>query len=149
MSHHCHIRDRFFIYSFKIKFGKQCSELEKFSSIVSRIFLILLIIFIASPCPADTLDYRNVITSSISYSGAVRVKRQDIFISHAEYESNFAGLYPEITLSGRAERYENIDNRDNTNVSTIGNEVIGGDESAWKSSLSLSGQFYISNWYKK
>lgn len=123
--------------------------MSKLSNGFARLYLLSLIIFTGIPCRADTLDYRNVVTSSISYSGAVRVKRQDIFISHAQYKSNFAGLYPEITLSGRAERYENIDNRDSTNISTIGNEVVGGDESAWRSSLSVSGQYYLSNWYKK
>ena len=120
----------------------------KFSSIVSRIFL-LFICFTALPCRADSLDYRDVITDSIAYCASLRVKSEDVFISDAQYRSNFAALDPVVTLGGRAERYENIDNRDNTTINTIDNEVVGGYDSAWRSSVSLSGQYAVSNWYKK
>jgi Outer membrane protein len=133
----------------KIKNGKQCDKLPKFSNIVPRVSLALLIIFIAHPCRADFLDYGNVVTDSISYSASLRVKMQDVLISDAEYRSNFAGLYPEINISGRSERYENLDHRNSTFINTIGNEVVGGSESSWRSALSLSGQYYISHWYKK
>jgi len=122
--------------------------LLKFSSIVSRVFL-LFICFTALPCRADSLDYRDVITDSIGYCASLRVKSEDVFISDAQYRSNFAALYPVVTLGGRAERYENIDNRDNTTINTIDNEVVGGYDSAWRSSVSLSGQYAVSNWYKK
>ena len=120
----------------------------KFSSIVSRVF-VLFICLTALPCRADFLDYRDVITDSIGYSASLRVKSEDVLISNAQYRSNFAALYPVVTLGGRTERYENIDNRDNTTINTIGNEVVGGYESAWRSSVSLSGQYAVSNWYKK
>lgn len=123
--------------------------MPKLSSIVPRACLVLLIISVASNCRADFLDYRDIITDSIRYSASLRVKSQDVFISEAQFRSALAELYPEITLSGRMERYENIDNRDNTGINTIGNEIIGGYQSAWKTSLSLSGQYYISHWYKK
>jgi outer membrane protein TolC len=123
--------------------------LPEFSNVVPRVFLVLLIIFIAYPCRADFLDYQDIITDSISYSASLRVKRQDVFISDAEYKSNFAGLYPEINIGGRSERYENLDHRNSPDINTIGNEVVGGSQSSWKSSLSLSGQYYISHWYKK
>jgi outer membrane protein TolC len=152
--------------------------LHKCSSIVPHVFLILLIIFTAHPCKAvlsdhqniftesaeneiagggqdagytgniEFLDYRDVITESIIYSAALRVKKQDVYISEAEYKGNFAGLYPAISLGGRSERYENLDHR-STGIKTIGNEVVGGSENSWKASLSLSGQYYISHWYKK
>lgn len=127
----------------------QCDRLFKFSSIVTRVYFILLIVFAASPCRADSLDYRNVITDSIGYSAALRVKHEDVYISDAQYRGNFAGLFPEIRFGGRAERYENIDDHNNTDVNMIGNEVIGGSQSAWKSSVSVSGQYYVSHWYKK
>ena len=123
--------------------------MPKLSNIVSGISFVLLIVFIAHPCRADFLDYRNVVTDSISYSASLRVKMQDVLISDAQYRSNFAGLYPEISVSGRSERYENLDHRNNADIHTIGNEVIGGSQSAWRSSLYLSGQYYISHWYKK
>ena len=90
-----------------------------------------------------------MITDSIGYCASLRVKSEDVFISDAQYRSNFAALYPVVTLGGRAERYENIDNRDNTTINTIDNEVVGGYDSAWRSSVSLSGQYAVSNWYKK
>jgi outer membrane protein TolC len=105
--------------------------------------------FTACICRADVLDYRTVILDSIGHSASVRVKSEDVCISNAQYRNNFAGLYPEIKLGGRAERYENIDHRDNTDVNSIGNEIIGGNQSAWKSSLSVSAQYYLSHWYKK
>jgi outer membrane protein TolC len=119
------------------------------SSIVPHIFLVLLLTFTAHPCRADFLDYREIVTDSINYSAALRVKRQDVYISEAQYKSNFAGLYPEINIGGRSERYENLDHRNSTGINTIGNEVVGGSQSSWRSSLSLSGQYYISHWYKK
>jgi outer membrane protein TolC len=133
----------------KIKNGRQCDKLSKFSGIVHRSALVILIILTAHPCRADFLDYRNIVTDSISYSASLRVKMQDVLISDAEYRSNFAGLYPEINVSGRSERYENLDHRNNADIHTIGNEVIGGSQSAWRTSLYLSGQYYISHWYKK
>lgn len=100
-------------------------------------------------CRADVLDYRTVILDSIGHSASVRVRSEDVYIANAEYRNNFAGLYPEIKLGGRAERYENIDDRNDTDINMIGNEVIGGSQSAWKTSLSVSGQYYLSNWYKR
>ncbi len=123
--------------------------MSKFSSIVPPIYFVYLIVFAAFPCRAEFLDYRDVITDSIGYSASLRVKHEDVYISNAQYRSNFAGLFPEIRLGSRAERYENIDDHNNTDVNMIGNEVIGGSQSAWKSSVSVSGQYYVSNWYKK
>lgn len=123
--------------------------MSKLSSFISRAIFVSLIIFTAVPCLADDLDYRNVITDSIGYSATLRVKSEDVYISNAQYRSNFAGLFPEIRVGGRAERYEDIDDRHNTDINMIGNEVIGGSQSAWKSSVSVSGQYYVSNWYKK
>lgn len=124
--------------------------MSKFSSIVTRVYFVMWIVFMICPCQAaDVLDYRDVITDSIGYSATLRVKSEDVYISNAQYRSNFAGLFPEINIGGRAERYENIDNRDSTGINSIGNEIIGGNQSAWKSSLSVSGQYYVSHWYKK
>jgi len=122
--------------------------LRECNSIVPYIFL-LLIILTANPSFADSLNYQDVLTDSINNSAILRVKKQDILISDAEYRSNFAGLYPGFDLSGRGERYENLDHRNDTGINTIGNEVIGSNQSAWRSALSLSGQYYISHWYKK
>jgi len=139
----------FFIYSFKNKIWKKCDKLPERNSIVPHIFLLLSIIFAAYPCFAGFLDYREIITDSINYSASLRLKKQDVYISEAQYKSNFAELYPVINLGGRSERYENLDHRNDTGINTIGNEVIGGNQSAWKASLSVTGQYYLSHWYKK
>jgi outer membrane protein TolC len=73
------------------------------------------------------------------------VRIEDINITDATYRQNFAGLFPEITANSRFERYENLDKRTDRGVDTISGEVIGGDESSWRSSIYLSGQYYISH----
>ena len=101
------------------------------------------------PAWAGVLTYRSAVNDSINYSAALRVKAEDIRISEAQYRANYAGLYPELNLSGRAERYENLDHRNDAAFNTIGNEVVGGSQSAWRSAFYLSGQYYFSHWYKK
>ena len=77
------------------------------------------------------------------------MKIEDINISHAQYRENFAGLFPTVNLSARAERYENIDRKKSTTYDAIGNEIVGGYESAWRTSTYIMGQYYLSHWYKK
>lgn len=70
-------------------------------------------------------------------------------IANAQYQGSRAELYPAININSRIERYENLDNRNQQTINTIGNEVVGGNQSAWRAALSLSGQYDISHWYKK
>ncbi len=98
---------------------------------------------------AGVLTYRSAVVDSINYSASLRVKSADIRISDAQYRSNYAGLYPEVNVSGRAERYESLDHRNDGTINTINNEVVGGSQSAWRSAFYLSGQYYFSHWYKK
>jgi outer membrane protein TolC len=98
---------------------------------------------------AGVLTYRNAVNDSINYAASLRVKAEDIRISDAQYRSNSAGMFPEINISGRAERYENLDHRNDIAINTIDNEVVGGSQSAWRSAFYLSGQYYFSHWYKK
>ena len=115
-----------------------------FNALLSIIF-----IFINCNANADVLIYRETIVSALRHSPNLRMKIEDIRISNAQYRASFAGLFPSINLSARAERYENIDSRIQDNIQTIGNEVVGGNQSAWRSSLNLTGQYYFSHWYKK
>ena len=58
---------------------------------------------------AELITYRGVIEDAIHSSAVLKVKEQDVKIAHAAYRQVFAGLYPELTLTGRLERYENLD----------------------------------------
>ena len=96
---------------------------------------------------ADLITYRNVIEAAIHSSAGLKVKEQDVKMAHAAYRQVFAGLYPELTLTGRLERYENLD-EDTQNIQSVNSEVVGG-ESSWRSLAYLSGQYDLSSWYKK
>ena len=122
--------------------------MSKFKAAVAAIVLTILV-YRAHNGWAGALTYRDVLLDSINYSASLRVKAEDINISNAQYRSNYAGLHPVINLTGRAERYENLDNRNDGNLYSINNEVVGGSSSAWRSGFYLFGQYYLSHWYKK
>jgi outer membrane protein TolC len=117
-------------------------------SIISM-FLTYATIIINMPCFADILIYHDAVVDSLHHSANLRAKMEDMHISDAQFRGNYARLYPEISFGGRAERYENLDQRNNQGIDTIGNEIVGGNQSAWRSSMYFSGQYYISHWYKK
>jgi len=96
---------------------------------------------------AELITYRDVIEAAIRSSAGLKVKVQDVKIAHAAYRQAFAGLYPELTLTGRLERYENLD-KDTRDIQSVNSEVVGG-QSSWRSLAYLSGQYEISSWYKK
>lgn len=96
---------------------------------------------------AETITYRGVIEDTIHSSASLKVKEQDVKIAHSTYRQVFAGLYPAMTLAGRLERYENLDDR-KQGIQSVNSEVVGG-ESSWRFLAYLSGQYDISSWYKK
>ncbi len=96
---------------------------------------------------AELITYRGVIEDAVHSSAVLKVKEQDVKIAHAAYRQVFAGLYPELTLTGRLERYENLD-KDTRDIQSVNSEVVGG-QSSWRSLAYLSGQYEISSWYKK
>lgn len=100
-------------------------------------------------CMAQSLNHRDAVIDALRHSPNLRMRIEDIRISDAQYRVSFAGLLPSINVSGRGERYENLDTRNSNNIQTIGNEVVGGYQSAWRSSVNLTGQYYFSHWYKK
>lgn len=123
-------------------------NLKKHKSMIGIVLIYLFFCFDYSVF-AETLTYRNAIEDSINHYANLRVKMEDVRISDAQYRGSFAELYPTINISGRTERYENLDTRNSQTIDTIGNEVVGGSQTAWRAALSLSGQYYISHWYKK
>ncbi len=109
----------------------------------------LLLFSLNEVCHADVLVHKDVVSDALRNSPTLRMKIQDVKISDAQYRTSFAGLLPTINISSRAERYENLDPRNTSTIETIGNEVVGGYQSAWRSSVNLTGQYYLSHWYKK
>lgn len=114
---------------------------------VIAVLTVLCILWFNAVAGAESITYRGVIEDTIHASAALKVKEQDVKIAHASYRQVFAGLYPELTLAGRLERYENLD-KDTQDIQSVNSEVVGG-ESSWRSLAYLSGQYEISSWYKK
>ena len=110
---------------------------------ILKTVIISVIVLIHISAHADDLTYRNAVVDSLHHSPNLRMKVADIKISEVQYKASFAGLFPTINLSGRTERYENLDDRNTSGFDTIGNEVVGGYQNAWKSSLNLTGQYYF------
>jgi outer membrane protein TolC len=113
------------------------------------LIIVFLICFIRSNSYAEVLVYGDAVNDSIRYSANLQMKIEDIHISHAQYRENFAGLFPTINIAARAERYENIDRHSSSTYDAIGNEIVGGYDSAWRTSTYIMGQYYLSHWYKK
>ncbi len=114
------------------------------------LFLFCLLIIVSTTlCWGQTITYQETVLAALRHSPQLRMRAEDIRIAEAQYKSSYAGLLPSIHLSGRAERYENLDSRSASGIDTIGNEVVGGNSTAWRSSVSVNGQYYFSNWYKK
>ena len=112
------------------------------------LLVLILVLALPSYSRADTISYQGMVQDALQQSARIRIKAEDIQISNAIYHQNHAGLYPEITAISRFEKHENLDNRGN-GINTISGEVVGGDQSAWRSSAYLLGQYYFSHWYKK
>ena len=127
---------------------KECL-LSNFKLIILLIVALLLFSLNELCHAADVLSHKNVVSDALNHSPNLRMKIQDVKISDAQYQSSFAGLLPTININSRAERYENLDSRNTNNIETIGNEVVGGYQSAWRSSVNVTGQYYLSHWYKK
>ena len=119
-----------------------------FRIVITSIVMLFAIVMGISPSYAERVTYSDVIKEAINNSARVRVKIEDIRIAHALYKQNYGSLYPEISVNSRTERYENLDKR-SQGLDTISGEIVGGDVSSWRSSVYLSGDYYISNWYKK
>ena len=113
------------------------------------VLILAFIIFIRFISNAEDLTYRDTVQDALRHSPNLMMKIEDIKISDAQYRTSFAGQFPSINLYGRAERYENVDSRNTSNVEVIGNEVIGGYQTAWRSAANVTGQYYLSHWYKK
>lgn len=104
---------------------------------------------LAGAAPPEVLTYRQAVRNTLDHSARIRAKEADVHIAEALYRQSAAGLYPELSLSGRVERYENLDRRAGQAAKTFSGEVIGGYATAWRAGLSLQGRYEVSNAYKK
>jgi outer membrane protein TolC len=102
----------------------------------------------ASLSHSENLTYENVLKDALNASARLRMKKEDVHISFAAHRQAAAGLFPEISVNSRLERYENLDKR-NIGIDTISGEVVGGSPSAWRTDVYLSGRYDLSSWYKK
>jgi adhesin transport system outer membrane protein len=116
-----------------------------------RLALAALFVFTVTvgAAPPEVLTYRQAVRNAMDSSARIRVKEEDVHIAEALYRQSAASLYPELSLSGRVERYENLDRRAGQAVKTFSGEVIGGYATAWRAGLSLQGRYEVSNEYKK
>lgn len=103
------------------------------------------------PCGAsavgERLSYEDIVGEALIYSSRLKVKKEEVFISEANYRQSLSNLYPTLALNGRLERFNNLTSRDS--IGTINGQVVGGAQDEWRSSVYLLGEYTLSNWYKK
>jgi outer membrane protein TolC len=97
---------------------------------------------------AESLTHEIVVRDALDASARLRMKKESIQVADAAHRQAAAGLFPEISVNSRLERYENLDKR-NIGIDTISGEVVGGSPSAWRTDVYLSGRYDLSSWYKK
>lgn len=110
------------------------------------ILIIFLFVFHCASAFADSITYETAVKDALKNSAKVKMKAEEIGIAHAYFKENQGGLYPQISANTRMEKYQNLYNTENI---TISGEVVAGEQTAWRNSAYLSGQYYLSNWYKK
>lgn len=94
-----------------------------------------------------TVRYEEVLEAALRYSPRIKEKVYEIDIAHAVYKQSISNFYPQISIGSRLEKFENL--TETTRFLIIGNQVIGGQPDEWRAGLYLSGEFYLSNLYKR
>jgi outer membrane protein TolC len=115
-----------------------------------KIFLyinIFLVLWLNSPCFAETFTYEKILKLAIENSPILKAKSYDIEISSLSYKQSYANILPQISLGNRIEKFENL--TPTTGFITVGGQVIGGQPDEWRTAIYLTGEYYLSNWYKK
>lgn len=116
-----------------------------------RVFasIVFFTVFLLAPLShSENLTYETVVRDALGASARLRMKKEDIHVADAAHRQAAAGLFPEISVNNRLERYENLDKR-YAGIDTISGEVVGGSPSAWRTDAYLSGRYDVSSWYKK
>ncbi|PKL51450.1 MAG: hypothetical protein CVV37_06445 [Nitrospira bacterium HGW-Nitrospira-1] len=115
------------------------------------ISLIVIIFFLTclSHAYGAGITYKDVIKEAVNTSARLNVKAEDIDISEANYRQSRASLYPEFNLNTRVEKFESLLDNAQNGLSTIAGEVVSGAQDEWRATASFSGEYSLSNFYKK
>jgi len=108
---------------------------------------ILFVLFLRALCFAETFTYEKILKLAIENSPILRAKSYDIGISSLSYKQSYANILPQISVGNRIEKFENLTKR--TGFITAGGQVIGGQPDEWRTVFYVTGEYYLSNWYKK
>lgn len=85
-------------------------------------------LLLLAPCGAsaggERLSYEEVVGEALNYSSRLKVKKEEVFISEANYRQSLSSLYPTLALNGRLERFNNLTRQDS--IGTINGGVVGG-----------------------
>ena len=109
---------------------------------------LLSILFISANVQAEPVIYEDVVHAALRESSVMDIREEDVRIAHSTYRVAAAGLFPELRIVGRLERYGDLSDG-SQGLQPVGSEVVGGSQSEWRSQLYLVGQYDLSSWYKK
>lgn len=108
---------------------------------------IFLVLWLNSLSFAETFTYEKILKLAIENSPILKAKSYDVEISSLSYKQSYANILPQFSVSNRVERFENL--TETTGFITVGGQVIGGQPDEWRTAVYLTGEYYLSNWYKK
>ena len=108
---------------------------------------LLLLVPCGTSAGGERLAYEDVVGEALGYSSRLKAKKEEVFISEANYRQSLSNLYPTLALNGRLERFNNLTRQDS--IGTINGAVVGGLQDEWRSSVFVLGEYTLSNWYKK
>lgn len=111
-------------------------------------FIIFLILFLKPFLVlGETFSYEEIINTALKYSPRLKEKAYEMNIANAVYKQSLSYFYPQISLSTRTEKFENL--AETTGFIIVGGQVIGGQPDEWRTGLYLTAEYYISNLYKR
>jgi outer membrane protein TolC len=108
---------------------------------------IFLVLWLNSLSFAETFTYEKILKLAIENSPILKAKSYDVEISSLSYKQSYANILPQFSVSNRVERFENL--TETTGFITVGGQVIGGQPDEWRTTIYLTEEYYLSNWYKK
>jgi outer membrane protein TolC len=137
------------ILSFSEIFYNLPKIIYTYASLWKNYFTIFILIFfcLSSLSIAEEYNYEDIVKLAVKNSPAIKVKVYDVEISTINYKQAFAYIFPQTSIGSRIEKYDNLANK--TNFITVGGQVIGGQPDERRASIYLSGEYYLSNLYKK
>lgn len=120
---------------------------QKTYRILKPLIVICLVLIFFSQAYGAGITYKGVIKDIMDASAKLKVKAEDINISEANYRQSLSSLYPEINLNTRMEKFESLNKQNG--LSTISGQVVSSAQDEWRTTASFSGEYSLSNFYKK